>query len=137
MPFNLGSPLKTPSSRKLLESSRAPLTLTAKSPRTDPAEPGAAGATPGSSRPSSKKFRPSSGRPVIWRFSTTPPSAVELVRRMPAAAVTSTAVQALAGQQRNLDPDFPVKRQRELLEVLAIALVLGLDPVLARREIQK
>ena len=33
MPFNFGSPLYTPSSRKLLASSRAPLTLMAKSPR--------------------------------------------------------------------------------------------------------
>jgi hypothetical protein len=61
----------------LFESSRAPLTLKAKSPRADPAEPCAAGTAPGTSRDSSKKFRPSSGSPSTLRLSITAPSEAE------------------------------------------------------------
>ena len=63
--FSFGSKLYAPSSRKVFESSRAPLTLNAKSPRTDPADPCAAGAAPIVSSARSRKLRPSSGRFAI------------------------------------------------------------------------
>src|SRR5882724_12800783 len=75
-PFNFGSTLYAPSSRKTFEPSRAPSTLNAKSPLTDPAEPTAEGTAPGISRLSSRKFRPSRGRPETWRWSITVPNDV-------------------------------------------------------------
>ena len=63
----------------------------AKSPRTDPAEPGAAGALPGSSRLNSKKFRPSRGRPAICEFSITLPSASESRLSHPRLSRTTTS----------------------------------------------
>ena len=94
------------------------------------------GATPGSSRPSSKKLRPSNGRPVICRLSTTPPSAAEPVRSTSATAVTCTVSLRWPGSREISMRHFLVQQQRDLPDLLGVAFPLGLDPVFPRRQVR-
>ena len=82
--------LSTPSSRKLLEASRAPATLRPTLPCVDSREPGAGGATPGTCCANWSASRSRTGSEAIVSRSITSPTALSPATSVVRSAVTST-----------------------------------------------
>ena len=85
--------VRAPSTRKLFDSGRAPLTEYAWPARSEPPDlttPEVGGATPDWSRPSCEKLRPFSGSSIISRSLTTRPRLESAVLTSGAAASTTT-----------------------------------------------
>ena len=101
----------------------------ARSPRTEPADPWAAGTVPGTSRDSSRKFRPLSGRPANLPVVDHRALRRRFCLHRAALRGDDDGFGALSGEERNIQPDLLIDKQFDGLNVLAESFALGFQAV--------
>ena len=134
MPFSLGSPLKTPSRQKLFESSRAPLMLMAKSPRTDPAEPWRGRHDARQQQAQLVEIAAVERQALNLAVIDHAADARRIRAHQAAGGGDVHLLGGFAGQQRHFKPHLLVDVEQHGLHMAAIALRFHFQPVRSGRE---